>query len=409
MRYDGIVITGTSCAGKTTVARKLCEKFDRFQIVRAITTRTQRADDLTYEYITDAEFDALELGNNLLVKASYRNEKYGITKAAYDCVLKNNKTPILIITPESAKNLEIEISSKLKHLIFFLDAQDDFLDKRLVQRKVIIGSAIQEQRGKDRLYCQYTKNNENLLENIHIVFNNDGVDIADITNLISYLWECRASGGIIPKKIIEIMIKCGMLLENAAPASIQGASYDLALGAEYYQNGAIKELNDATPFIIMEPGDYVLASSGEIANLPTDIAGRFDITVTLFCKGVILSNGPQIDPGFKGRLFCLLFNTSNEIVQLKYGDHFATIEFIKLIAHTIPYYDKYQGKFRLKDYIPYMAKGSAINKLIKDLEELKKEKWWIKILPIIIAALAIVISIFALIWVVIKSGVPSNP
>jgi len=73
---------------------------------------------------------------------------------------------------------------------------------------------------------------------------------------------------------------------------VQGASYDLTLGDEYFNNGNIKTLNDRNPFIKMKPGEYVLVSSKEIARLPKDIAGRFDITVSLFCKGVILSNGP---------------------------------------------------------------------------------------------------------------------
>lgn len=38
---------------------------------------------------------------------------------------------------------------------------------------------------------------------------------------------------------------------------------------------------------------------------------------------------------------CLLFNTSSEKVQLKRGQHFTTIEFVKLIESTIPYAGKY--------------------------------------------------------------------
>ena len=143
----------------------------------------------------------------------------------------------------------------------------------------------------------------------------------------------------------------------------------------------------------MKAGDYILVSSKEIANLPRDIAGRFDITVGLFCKGVILSNGPQIDPGFRGKLFCLLFNTSSEKVQLKLGQHFTTIEFDKLIEPTVPYKGTYQNKLQLKDYLPEIVKESAINKIITDIEELKKEKLLLKILPLVLSSFAILLSI----------------
>jgi serine kinase of HPr protein (carbohydrate metabolism regulator) len=54
MVFQGIVITGTSGSGKSAIARKLCETDTRFQIVRAVTTRAKRDDDLpgTYEYIS---------------------------------------------------------------------------------------------------------------------------------------------------------------------------------------------------------------------------------------------------------------------------------------------------------------------------------------------------------------------
>lgn len=409
MKYEGIIVTGTSCAGKTTVAKELCSNFAEFQIVKAITTRTVRTGDLIYDHITGEQFDAFETNNELLVKANYRGKKYGISKDTYNSVIRNSKIPVLIITPESAKDLEIEGANRRGYLIFFLDAKDASLDARLAQRQTPLGSAETTQREADRRFREYTKDSEYLLKNTYVVFNNDGVDISDIINLIFYLWGCRGSGGMIAKKMIESMIECGMLLENAKLKLTQGASYDLRLGAEYFQNAEIKHLDATSPFIIMNPGDYVIASSIEIANLPTDIAGRFDLTVSLFCKGIILSNGPQVDPGFKGRLFCLLFNTSNEIVELKYEEHFATIEFIKLTAHTTPYYDRYQGKSELKDYIKSMVKKSAISKLIEDVKGLKREKWFTKYLPLLISILCIIVSILALILGITKSGNPSNP
>ena len=39
MEYTGIILTGTSASGKSTIAKKLCAFNGQFQIVQAITTR----------------------------------------------------------------------------------------------------------------------------------------------------------------------------------------------------------------------------------------------------------------------------------------------------------------------------------------------------------------------------------
>ncbi len=113
------------------------------------------------------------------------------------------------------------------------------------------------------------------------------------------------------------MLDCGMLLDNATEKNFKGASYDLLLGDEYYYDGKIKCLTDSSSFLTIEPYDYAIVSCKESSRIPRDVVGKFGLTVSLFCQGVILSNGPQIDPGFNGTLFCLLFNTSNQAVHLK--------------------------------------------------------------------------------------------
>ena len=363
--------------------KRLCETYKIFQIVQAVTTRTQRKDDITEQYlhITKEEFKKLEEEKKLLIKSEYMGESYGITYEALQQVINGRKIPLLITIPQSTHELEIGGDRKLYYLTVFLDAPDEMLDERLKERGVEISENIKKQRKNDREYigdCLYRIKNLNS---------------EDTTKLLHYLWHYRNIGGMLPKKIIELMIKCGMLLENANENNIQGASYDLTIGEEYFHKGEIKTLDDKKPFIIMKAGDYILVSSKEIANLPRDIAGRFDITVGLFCKGVILSNGPQIDPGFRGKLFCLLFNTSSEKVQLKLGQHFTTIEFDKLIEPTVPYKGTYQNKLQLKDYLPEIVKESAINKIITDIEELKKEKLLLKILPLVLSSFAILLSI----------------
>jgi len=396
MEYQGIIITGASGAGKSSIAQKLCEQYKIFQIVQAVTTRKPREDDYhrQYQYISKVEFEKLDEDNRLLIKSEYRGKYYGITHEALQEVIGNSKIPLLILTPKSV--VELKIKKNLEDytsFIVFLDAPDEILDTRLNSRGENINETVIQQRKEDRGYL------ERLLKiyPTDYVYSIKNTDIEKTLKLIWSLWNHRKTGGILSEKLIRLMIECDMLLENANLDNIQGASYDLRLGDKYFQKGEIKTLDEQNPFVVMEPGDYVLISSKEIANLPKDIAGRFDLTVSLFCKGVILSNGPQVDPGFHGGLFCLLFNTANNKVQLKHGEHYATIEFVKLVEPTVPYMGKYQNKLKMKDYLPEMVEASAINKLMEDVENLKKEKWWIKILPLVVSILALILAIAALI------------
>ena len=389
MEYLGIVITGTSGSGKSTVARKVCEKYDEdFQVVQAVTTRAQRDDDQenVYKYISEEEFDALYQDGKLLVKAGYRGQKYGITKNAVKSVLDDKKVPILAITPKSAQVLQKQAADGQGPFLLtvFLDAPDDVLDARLHPRSEQTGEGEGNQRTEDR-ECKE--------DCLYVIYNGDDVSVDDNVELICSLWSYRRVGGLLPGRMIRSMISGGMLLRDADLDKISGASYDLLLGDQYWQEGKKRILDSDSSFVTLKPGDYAIVSSKEIADFPRDVAGKFDLTVSLFCQGIILSNGPQVDPGFSGRLFCLLFNTSNDTVNLKRGEHYATLEFVKLVEPTTPYSGKYQGKDDIIDYLPKPSKPSVIIKIKEDVESLKSAKWWEKTLPLILSIVAVIATI----------------
>lgn len=392
MEYLGIVITGTSGSGKSTVARKICEKYNKdFRVVQAVTTRAQRDDDQdnAYNYLSRLDFDALDHDGKLLVKAGYRGEKYGITKEAVKSVLDDGKVPILILSPESTKMLQKQATEgqASSFLTVFLDAPDDVLDARLHPGGGQTGEGEGRQRAEDREYAK---------DCLYVLSNGNDVSVDDTAELVCSLWSYRRVGGLLPGRMIRSMIKCGMLLKDADTDKVSGASYDLLLGDRCWQDGDIRELSSDDAFVMLKPGDYAIVSSKEIAHFPRDVAGKFDLTVSLFCQGVILSNGPQVDPGFSGRLFCLLFNTSNATINLKRGEHYATLEFVKLVEPTTPYSGKYQGKDDIIDYLPSPSQPSVITKLREDVDSLKSAKWWEKTLPLIL-------SILAIIWAIVMS------
>jgi deoxycytidine triphosphate deaminase len=392
MDYEILIITGTRGVGKSTVGRKLCEKHADFQLVEAITTRPRREDDVAgeYQYVSAEEFSRLKTNSELFIESEYDGSRYGITHQAINRIKASSRIPLLIITPESAAQLETDGGSDgdktHKYFSVFLDANDDVLDRRLSSRGKQSTQVTFAQRESDRSLaeaCLYTVQNR---------------DLAKTLQLLWSLWEYRLAGGVLSKRLIMLMIECGMLLNNANLSNVTGAAYDLSIGDEYYYGGRIKTLSNNEPFILVEPYDYAIVTSNELTNLPKDVVARFDLSVSLFCQGMILSNGPQVDAGFRGRLFCLLFNTSNAPVFLKRGQHYATIEFHKMIEPTTSYTGQYQGKESIVNYLPSNTMRGAINELKKELEQVRVESRnlqgvFLGVISLILAVIAILLAI----------------
>jgi len=391
MNYKGMVLTGTSGAGKTQIARLLCELSDDFEKCKLLTTRPSREDDSgDYEYISEEEFLEKKAADLFLTDIKYRQEYYGILKDSIKVIIQTNKKiPILTISPEAQKKLfEQSQGTNNDYLSFFIDADNSTLERRLASRDGYIPPDSSAQRESDRGLSSFT---------IYSL-KNDG-NINDIVQLIFELWQYRYSGGLLPKKLISLFIKCGSLLTNAKMSKIEGASYDLSLGEQFVQNGNIETLIDTRPFIILKPGDYAIVTSKEIANLPNDIAARYDITVGLFAQGLILSNGPQVDPGFKGSLLCLLFNTSNQEISLKRDAHYATIEFIKLLEPTTPYSGPHQNQEQIGQYFSRFPGIGEIVKMRSEINELKDYNLKYSKLPTIAAVISLIIAVIAMVMV----------
>lgn len=382
-----IIISGTSCSGKSTIAREL-EKTGDYSVVKAITTRSPREDDFNYSYVNAEEFKKHKKQGHLLVYTTYLDQYYGILNSEYKKI-SSPKHPILILTPESANAL---ITKKnFEAIWFFIDADDKVLEERYKNREGYDETKLNAKKKQNDADRQYIPKSTYVLKST-----NDNLE--SMKKLIVSLVDSFHIGGGLSHDMISLMLDCGMLLDNAKKEGVKGASYDLLLGDEYYYDGKIKRLTDSSSFLTIEPYDYAIVSCKEIARIPRDVIGKFGLTVGLFCQGIILSNGPQIDPGFNGTLFCLLFNTSNQAVHLKRGMHYATIEFNKLIEPAPPYKGSYQGKRKIIEYIPANALHGAINELKKEIEHLKKESKvmqniYLAVVAIMFAILSILIAL----------------
>jgi deoxycytidine triphosphate deaminase len=115
---------------------------------------------------------------------------------------------------------------------------------------------------------------------------------------------------------------------------LRPASYELTLGSEYLFNrdgsrpGSLQKLEPGQELLI-PPNSIVFVSTEEKLTLPFYVAARFNVKVNLVYEGLLLGTGPQVDPGFRGRLSCPLHNISSQEVRLRAGESFAIIDFEK--------------------------------------------------------------------------------
>jgi len=361
-----LVISGPSGVGKSAVVHRLCNTHD-FEKVTSVTTREPRDDDKkgAYEYIDKSEFISLRDDEDLVVHTMYDDNRYGIKRSAYEEVKHSDQHPIFLVTPKSADRFLLgqDRSVGAFPVSIFLDASDDELSMRLAKRgSDPTASRTNSQREEDRSYSQ------------SFTYQLDNIHLDDTVESIASIWCHRSRYGILPGHLIEELCKCNCLIHDAEPDNISSASYDLRLADQYFNDGEIKNLDYDSPFVTIDPYDYAIVMSRENIQLPLNVSGRFDLRVSLFCQGVILSNGPQVDPGFNGKLFCLLFNTSDAKVSIKRGEHYATLELNKIMSPTDGYVGRYQHKDNISDYLPTQSMKGAVNKLKEDIDNMKDER-----------------------------------
>lgn len=132
---------------------------------------------------------------------------------------------------------------------------------------------------------------------------------------------------------------------------VQPASYDLRIGALVYAppnpDQPIDLSSNGGVYRLPPYGNAVLTTFEDL-KLPADILGRIGLKSGLARRGIVASTGPQIDPGFEGKLFVSIFNVTAVSHVLKYQDTFLTIEFHTLDQKPDRTYEgPYQGKYSI--------------------------------------------------------------
>lgn len=327
-----IILVGLQGSGKTTALTRL-SSINAYKILTPSTTRVPRtSNDTEYDYVT--QWNTPDFAWTIDVG----DKKYGMRKSELADI---NRIGITVFHPAHLNVLAAtEVSQDFEIVTVGINTIPDLATQHL-----------RVQNSSNRLASDASFINEKkAVENCDIVISG-GEDIifsalSEIINLLS------GRGGVLGKKTISTLIEAGSLLQEADGSNIQAASYDLVLADKYWCQGKYHTLTSENPTAHIPPYSFVLVQAKETAVFPRFVCGTFDLRVKLFFSGVVLSNGPQVDPGYQGGLFCMLYNASGTSIGLNRGQHFATLQFQTLSNNSVDgYMAQYQGKRDFTEFL----------------------------------------------------------
>jgi dCTP deaminase len=151
------------------------------------------------------------------------------------------------------------------------------------------------------------------------------------------------------QQITEAYRRGEIVIEPFREEQVQGATYDLRVGDQGITTSSKKVVNiRETGFLTLQPGDFAVVMAEEILRLGPQYVGRFGLRSKYARKGLIATTGPQIDPGYHGRLIIGLTNLAPKSITVSHGDDLLSVEFHRLDEPTTkPYNGPYQDKLAL--------------------------------------------------------------
>ncbi len=179
------------------------------------------------------------------------------------------------------------------------------------------------------------------------------------------------------RQIREACEKGDIVIEPFDEGQIEAATYDLRVGEQGATTSTKRLVNiRETGSLLLAPGDFGVVTVHETIKLGPQHAARFGLRSKFARKGLIATTGPQIDPGFYGRLIIGLTNLTPRSVSLSHKDDFISVEFHRLEEPVSkPYSGPYQGRTELgpEDIEAIMeSEGMALSEVMTMLRSLSE-------------------------------------
>ena len=162
---------------------------------------------------------------------------------------------------------------------------------------------------------------------------------------------------ILSDKQIRVMIERDNLIAPVTDKQINPASVNLTLGNTYLvqrrKNDAV-HLGDEVEYFRfgldkdhgfpIDPGEFVLATTKERVNIPSNIAAFVQGRSSIGRIGLTTQNAGFVDPGFHGHITLELVNESPNTIILKEGYPVAQLVFFECYPVERPYRGKYNDQ-----------------------------------------------------------------
>jgi len=159
---------------------------------------------------------------------------------------------------------------------------------------------------------------------------------------------------------------------------LQPASYDLKVGksaATTPKNGDPRIDLEKEGVLLIPPYALAVVLTYEELRLSTSFAGHFGLKSKLARRGLHVTVGIQVDPGFEGPLSVTMMNMTPSPVTLDYLDDFLTLELDKLsVPASRGYKGEYQGKrtFTGKELDAVLGfRGHALTDVVKGFDDMR--------------------------------------
>ncbi|GGH86473.1 dCTP deaminase [Pullulanibacillus pueri] len=161
---------------------------------------------------------------------------------------------------------------------------------------------------------------------------------------------------ILSKPTLEKKLMAKELIVKPLTAiQLQPASIDLRVGNEFLiideHASPVISLDKPASYrkvsadhIIIPPKAFVLATTIEYIDLPTDITAFVEGRSSIGRLGLFIQNAGWVDPGFKGHITLELYNSNSVPIDIQAGRRLCQLVLASLDQDAPPYTGKYNGQ-----------------------------------------------------------------
>jgi dCTP deaminase len=164
------------------------------------------------------------------------------------------------------------------------------------------------------------------------------------------LFYCAHLIFIAPGNLVDWQIRLSLFfgilkIDNYQDSAVQPNSLDVHMADDFARqrlDGSFETFK--ADFIVLEPGDFVLATTKEYFYFPANIHGVLQGKSSWARLGLYVESAGLFDSGFKGEGVVELTNQGKSPLTLQAGQPIAQMIFIKNLPVSNPYGKKRHGK-----------------------------------------------------------------